>query len=633
MTSAGAAEACSVILYAIPLGAFLAVRCTRATRLASLALDIPLFVAVDLVGILLLTLVVPLEVAILLSRPLWLVGCAASARRQLRTGRRGIHLPTAVGIEALTAALLSAVAAAYLSASISRNYLIWDRYWHAPQISAIATQTLPFVNVFSPKVLWRYHYAADILAEVFRTLSFDVMSSNRALSVVHDAVFALIAATLALLMRGLGQRAVLIAALGGLLVLLHGPIPLHGSLSGPMYGVMYSNFLVNSFRFNVVLGGLFMVGFIGTVAARLLDPAALPREEVLARLVAMAAAMSLTDETSLAVLDAALGLAWLAFPGLLGFGRTRGIVALVAVAAASVSPSVLLGGSFARGSPVQKLTWGDAQVPSADRRGIFAFPGEAATKALVFDLLPFVLGCIGIALIVARRPSRPLLSLLLFAVAVPLACALLGTHIRVNGQSVAEVQRFFVVPFFAVVVVGLLLLPQAPPGSAGSLFVLGSIVVPAVFSLYWRIAIVPQILNRESTHADDFLDIDCRHAAGARLGDRAQPMYVESSVYALYTSCRAVFSPGGVDPPWPINVFPHFVSSEQLPELDAAMLGRDQTSPAVCRADSGGPSDPVCARLLQHPSACTPDGTRFVRCPLTPADRAALLGRAASAPE
>ncbi|MDP9150693.1 MAG: hypothetical protein M3O36_12245 [Myxococcota bacterium] len=632
MTSAGAAEACSVILYAIPLGAFLAVRCTRATRLASLALDIPVFVAIDLLGILLLTLVVPLEVAILFSRPLWLAGCGGWARRQRRVGR-SMHLPKALRIEPLAAALLSAIAAAYLSASISRNYLIWDRYWHAPQISAIATQTLPFVNVFSPKVLWRYHYAADILAEVFRTLSFDVISSNRALSVVHDVVYALIAATLALLLRGLGQRAVLIAALGGLLVLLHGPIPLHGNLSGPMYGVMYSNFFVNSFRFNVVLGGLFMVGFIGTVAARLLDPGAIPREDVLVRLIAISAAMSLTDETSLAVLDLAFGLAWLAYPGLLGFGWPRDLLALVAVGASSVSPSVLLGGSFAPGSPVQKLTWGDAQVPSADRRGVFAFPGDIATKALVFDLLPFLLGCVGIALIVARRPSRPLLALLLFAVTVPVACGLLGTHIRVNGQSVAEVQRFFVVPFFAVFVVALVLLPQAPPGSAASLFILVSMVVPAVFSLYWRIAIVPESLHRESIHVDDFLNIDCRRAAGSRLGDKAQPMYVESSVYALYTSCRAVFSPGGVDPPWPINVFPHFVSSEQLPELDAAMLRRDETSPAVCRADSGGPSDPVCTRLLEHPGVCTPDGARFVRCPLTPTDRDALLGRRVSAAE
>jgi hypothetical protein len=324
-----AIEAGAIALYAAPMGVFLVLRSSRSTSLASLGLDVPLFVALDLLLIVLLACVVPLEVAVLLSRPGWLLGCAAWALRRRRLELEPPRLPVALTPRALATVLGSAAIATAISAAISRHYLLWDRAWHSAQVSTIGMQSIPLYNVYEPKTPWRYHYAADVLAAAFRTLSLDSMSSNRALSLAHDASFGLTALSLSLLLLGLGHRPGPVPALGGASVVLSGPIPLHGTrFIAPMFGFMYPNFLSNSFRPHVALAGLLMVGFVGSVADGALDRSARSRRRVVVRILAMAGLLSLTDEASLALLDLALVLAWLACPW------------------------VLLGGSFSPGGAV-----------------------------------------------------------------------------------------------------------------------------------------------------------------------------------------------------------------------------------------------------------------------------------------
>ncbi|MGO9833368.1 MAG: hypothetical protein ACLP1X_04060 [Polyangiaceae bacterium] len=626
-----AAEACAVGLYALPLLAFLAARSTRKTGMTRLGLDIPFFVALDLLGIVLLACVVRLEVAILISRPAWLVGFGALAVKRRRAGRDFAGRPLALRFTVLVTVLASAALALAVSTTLSRHYVIWDRYWHSPLVTAIGVQRIPFVNVLEHTSKWRYHYAGDVFAAIFRGLSFDVISSNRALSIAHDVAFALTASTLALLMLGSGLTKGALAALGGVSILLCGPIPFLPGVSDPLFGFMHLNFLTISFRPHVSVAALLMVGFVGAATANPLAQPGAPREGVLGRLLAIAALMSLTDETSLALLDVALGVAWLPHPGILGVGRARGVAFLLAIGAMSVLPSVLLGGSFAPGGPVQKLGWAAAQVPSTDHfHANLTFPGEAAKKALFSDLLPFAIGGGGIALVLVATPSRALFSLLLFAMTATVVGAAFATHIQVNGESTVEAQRFLVAPFFAVFVIALLVLPRVPLGGFTSVVIVGTVALPAFFSLYWMITAVPERLASEKLGADpDTLDtykVNCRTEAGTTFGEKASVMYIELHAYNMYATCRPIFTPGNEDPPWPTKIFAVTDPATQLREVEREVLSTEAQATAVCRADNAVPHDPVCIRLLKKRTSCRAAGLRFLQCPLSRADVSAILG-------
>ncbi len=618
------AELCAVALYALPLIAFIGVRARRDTPLLLVALDVPLVVAVDLVGIVLLSCLVPLEVATMVSRPAWVASCAAWVWwRWRRTDAP--RWPVALGTRNLVTAVAAGALAVVISVAISRHYDMWDRAWHQPQISAIAMQRIPFVNVFDSEAPLRYHYAADVYASIFRTLSFDAISATRALALTHDVAFGLIAATVAMLMLSLGQRHRWFAILGGVCMVIPGPIPFNGpAITSAFTGLMYPNYLLVSFRPHVALAGLLLTGYVGTVAGRLLAVPAGTAAPSWARLVPAAAAASLTDETSIAMLGLGLGIAWLVDPGVLTRRRTHGIAMLLAIAAATVMPSVLLGGSLAPGGPVQKLTWVAAHVPSGERdHASLPFPAAPSVSALLVDLLPFLSSGLGILVIVARRRLRSGVALFVFSASVVFACTCIAMHLEINGQSIVEMQRFFVVPFFATFVVGLVVAGKAQPGSIGTGLVALAVTIPAAFTGYWLVVVVPATYKNARLGPE--IDTNCRTAVGAHFGERAQRKYVESGSYFLYSTCRPVFSPGGNDQPWPTKIFPHLDSTEQLQALDREPVGPDGAWTAVCRAGRTAVHDRVCGRLLQQPTACRPEGVEFLSCPLTPELRLSLL--------
>src|ERR1022692_3133503 len=127
-----------VALYLIPFAVAWLARGARDPRAWELAIDIPAVFAVDLIGILLLTLVVPLDWAIVASRPIWFVVAAELARR------RRIKWPCCIDAKATALVALAAAFGVFLSLLLSRGWTLWDRRWHMPLVTSMQGQRLPF---------------------------------------------------------------------------------------------------------------------------------------------------------------------------------------------------------------------------------------------------------------------------------------------------------------------------------------------------------------------------------------------------------------------------------------------------------------------------------------------------------
>src|SRR6185369_6252099 len=121
-------------------------------------------------------------------------------------------------------------------------------------------------------------------------------------------------------------------------------------------------------------------------------------------------------------------------------------------------------------------------------------------------------------------------------------------------------------------------------------------------------------------------DESCRTVAGARLGDRPALVHVEQSVFYSYAGCRPTFVAGKRGSQFEMKLRPT-LGLPGFQQLDREMLKPDASVDAICPA-ARAPSDvdPVCAYALAH-STCAPEGTAYLRCPLSPADRSAILGR------
>jgi hypothetical protein len=455
---------------------------------------------------------------------------------------------------------------------------------------------------------------------MFRVLSFDVLSSDRALDVVHDAFFGFMALSIALLCVGFGWRGAVAAAIAGAAVLLNGPLPLHRAAAPPLSGFMYSNYVVASFRPHVPLAGLLLVGVAGAIYAASRGARRTPT------LLLSLAMLSLSDEASSLLVAFAVGVAWLADAKLLAETRARGLLVFVAVGAAAVLPSVLFGGSLAPSGSPAKLTWVKGQVPPTDSVPILPLASWAGATTLFIDALPILLAGFGVLL--AFRRGRSLGPFALGA-GVLAAAIVLATHTEVNGVARLEVQRWWVAPFFLAFVPALAELPRMPQGSLARVAVVAGVGVPAVFTSYWQLDHVHATYKRDHLMTEpawpNVYDVDCRDVAGAHLGDRAVPTYVEMSVFWLYSTCRGLYTPGNVGSTWPVNVFPRIEPRDQLGHLET--LVGSAPLPAICRANPKGMTDPVCLQATRDRSRCTEEGRMFVRCVLPKEERALIFGR------
>jgi hypothetical protein len=622
------AQVWAVLLWALPVSAWWAARAVRGGRLWEYALDVPVAIAVDLLSVLVMARFVTLETAILVSRPAWILAGIVSV---LRRGPRSRHSRLGWPAPRVLLAVGTAAAAAFwLSTTISRSFAISDRPLHGPLVPSITAQALPFQHVYGGPL--HYHVAGDLFAALLRTLSFDVISSNLALSLAHDVLFAVSAVLTGLLMIGLGARHSTTVVAGSLALLLHGALPLRGGIGNPDDGYSFTLFPALSYRPHCLVSLMMQAGMVGVLAVRAIRSNECSDLRVAYTLLVCGGVLTISDEASTALVGLALGVVWLVSPGLLGRSRSRGALLLVAVAVTVAVSSLLFNGSAGPGGPVEKLTWiPDALVSgySADALPLSSHEGRIA---LAFDVLP-ALACL-LALAWTSKAGQGAWGIVLACAAMLAATVVLSLHVRLNGDMKGyELHRLFVAPYVWTLLCTLLYLPRMPPESIPRFAAILGVFVPSLFGLRWLREVAPKELaiyreNDANPWAKESpANLDCRSVAAAHLGERAQPTYVDASLHYVFTSCRPIFGPGRVQS-WTMKTVPEFESIPQLRALDADAEASGARFDAMCGADPRARRDAVCAYAVDHhPGECRAEGTRFLRCPLSSADRAAILGR------
>jgi len=614
-----AITAAALALYLIPFALALLVRGSRSPRSWELALDIPAVLAVDMLGVLAITFVVPLDWAVLVSRPAWLVVGALVGRK------RRLAWPRCLGVRASSLVALGAAIGAWVSLWISRKWIIWDRSWHMPLVSSMEGQRIPFQNVYEPGSALHYHFAGDVHAGMLRALSFGHMSSGLALSLSHDVVFALTGAMLALLLVDRVRPATALVVFAVAVVMLHGPVVDKNSAGWDFHAHMYEVYLSYSFKPHVPLAGILVLGLVSPVCAR--ATFGTPRStELAALMLPCASLLGITDETSVAIALAALGAAWLLDGRLLGDRRWQGFALLCSMAVVAVATNLLLRSSFAPGGPVQRLEMVPARIVELNRPAHPLWDG-VGLRYLMFDLLPLAVPTLGVVLAAVAKRSRGLLALAVLPCVATALSAALAAKIQINGQDGVEVERFFIGVFFVVLAVALWLLPEMPRWSMASSLVVFGCLVPTFYTVWWFRESAPSVLaGAESAHPDlgrDLYPIDCRRLTAAKLGERPELTYVDGGIWYFYTSCHAVFDAGYAEAPWPTRIRPAFLKPGHLAAFERMAPPGAATVPAVC-ASEDRLNDGVC-RELRRSSGCSPINELFVRCELPKEERLRLL--------
>ncbi len=621
----------AIAAWLIPIAVMQLVRLRRERELWAIALDVPFAVALDLLIILVLTRYVHLETAILVSRPAWIVvGAAMAVWRWRRHGWRP-RWPSALGARDLLAAMTASALVVVVYSRISYRYLVWDWDLHFSNVTAMESQELPFINALSGTEIFHYHFSGDALAATLQTLSFDVISAMRALHTGHDLMLAAVAGSVTLLSIGLGLRRRWSAVLGGVSMVLQGPIPLRGQLGQAFTGYSYHGFPSVSYRPHMPIAALMLVGALGTVAVRAARPGLVSTRATASILAAVVSLLGVTDEASTGLLGLGLGVAWVVDPTLLARRRLTGLVLLVGLGVLFVDANLLLQASLAPGSPVQSVTLSaDARVPSWS----FDQPKLPLSQAhgvmvLFIDYLPLLACALALSLLALRLRSRPHVAVAALVWSLIVVSAVLLLRVEINKQG-TESQRFLMAPFFGGVVLAALFLDRMPRGSFMASMALLGIAVPSAYSMYWIYEEGPRVLDGLKSQDPPtgssirLFDVDCRATVDAHFGDRPLVAYVESTEYPFVASCRPIFQLGE-HYGWAIAQHSVTIPIPQLSNLDTFLVPRGQELDAICLRDREATSDAVCKRALRVRTSCRPEGSRYLRCPLTQADRDALL--------
>lgn len=623
------AQSLSIVLFLVPLVLTFALRARAERSLEAVAMDIPLVVAVDILTILVATRFVTLEVATLVSRPLWILGAIGTWLRLRRRGQ-GPRWPRALGLRACSGVLIAILTVSYFCSFISMRYVVWDEQWHTSLVSALTVEKIPFVNALSEHDVLHYHFAGDVAASMQRTLSFDVISANRALHSAHDVLFALAAAFIALLLLARPKVGALFAALGAAAVLFHGPIPLRGNVGLAGHGYSYYSFIMLSYRPHVSLAGLLSAGIVASVFVRGRGPSSLRDRETIPVLLSSTALLSITDETSTALLGLALGITWLAFPEILAGSRRRGLVVLILLATAVIGSNLLFAASLAPGGPIQKIAFAKTwrvppisssypalQLSTADGRRVF-----------FLEMIPMLLAGLALArhALRNRKRRRATAALLLFAGTVVTAGSALALRIDINGDA-TEAHRFFVAPLLSSAVLVVLVLPEMLEGTSEVALAVLAAGAPLVCSVYWIREIAPQYMAPQKASAERSTNVfatNCRDAADAHFFDHPRAVYVAASIFERYVGCRPVFSPARTDASWTTKINPLTNAKPQLTAMESSATDPAEEFTAICPPKNVS-ADAVCAVAARVRTSCRDEGTDFVACPLTRAQRDEIL--------
>jgi hypothetical protein len=623
----------AAVLTLLPVAVVVALSSRRNRALWQLAAAIPAAVALDLLSTLVLCRIVRLEIAAFVSRGLWLGVGAWLLVRQRRRLASWFELPAALDRRALAALGLAALSALLLSLVLSRPYAIWDRELHIPLVSAMRGERIPFASPFEPGTGLHYHFAGNVLAAMVQTFSFAVLNASLALSLAHDLVFVLIALVLGLSILASGRAPVHVVVLGVAAVLLSGPCVLRFGVGEPFLGYSSYSFFHWAFRPANNLALLMLSGVVPVLMARgcePLSPDALGRQG-LGSLAAIVAILAITDETATAVLGLCLGIAWLADWRILGPRRRDGAILLAVLAVAFVGTNLLFDASLTFGTPaVTHLAFVVPRMPGVQQPAL-PLDTQAGWIALIADTVPVwaIAIAIAVAAPMARRhlaPRWPGRSLLAFVAAL-FVVSIAGMISLEGNKSALESYRFLTAALWIFPVIGALALDWWPPGTLRRVLVFGALGLGAFSTLLW-LSHYPKHPTPERwfrKRGPGLHDTSCRTVAGAHLGEKPVTMYIESSVFYSYAGCHPGFVAGQRGSMFEMKLRPT-LGLPGFQELDQEMLKPDETVDAICPAGRApNDVDPVCAYALTR-AHCEPEGTAYLRCPLAPADRRAILG-------
>jgi len=613
----------ATFLFLVPVVVVLLVRSRKDRASWEIALDIPFAVSLDLMSVLTLCRVVTLERAVLASRVAWVAVGVFVLVRNARRGRPVVAWPN-LPRRTWVAALLAAIGAFALSYQLSRPYAIWDRELHIPTVSSLRGQTMPFSTPYEPGRGFHYHFAGDALAATMQVLSFDTIHSSLALSLAHDVVFALTAASIAFLMAAFGFRGPLPIIFGSIAMLLTGPCVLHGRIGEPYLGYSYYASLIWGFRPHQHLASLLMVGFVGAVVVRCaMGFGKIPNRKTLPVLVAVTALLAITDEGSLGVLGLSLGLAWLADPRIVADSRRAGTVTFVTLAAVAIGVNLFFGAGLSPGGPVSDIAWVPFRSPGVQRPPL-PLSTRDGIVALAADLLPTLSCALGAVLAMRGSRGRTAPVLVVF-IAIMLAISTLGlTAVEVN-HAPPESHRFATAALFIMPLFGLLYLARMAPDSFARLLVLGGLAASVSSTLLWLSHYSAAHCTSEAYFRQrgptNLHQMDCRRETGVRVDTRPKPTYIDASLWYYFAGCYPVYSTGQAVSYWTTRMYPDL--SGNLTDLDR-WAGADSLD-AVCPSSGAGVVlDRVCAYAVSS-TKCSPQGDMFVRCKLAPRDRSLLM--------
>ena len=312
--------------------------------------------------------------------------------------------------------------------------------------------------------------------------------------------------------------------------------------------------------------------------------------------------------------------------------RRGGALLLAALALAVVATNLLFDASLAPGSPLQKI----ALV--APRAGGVQQPAIALTRgdgwvALLADTVVIwaVAAAVAVAAFRARAATvarRPGAGLLAFLAALFLASFVALTTVEINGMA-GESHRFLTAALWIFPAVGVLAFDWWPPATLRRILVLGALGLGGFSTLLWlshyRTHPTPERWFRQ--RGQGLHSASCRTFAGAHLGETPALVYVESSVFYSYAGCRPTYVPGKRGA-WHLETkLRPTLGLDGFRQLDREMLKADEPVDAICPAGRPpGDVDPVCTYALGR-VACAPEGSSYLRCPLAPSDRRAIVAQ------
>jgi hypothetical protein len=615
-----------------PVVLFVALRSTRERAPWEIAVDIPVAMSLDLFVVLVLALVVRLEIAAVISRVLYLVAGAVRVAYFRRVGRP--RWPAALGRRDVARVAGATAMALGLSLTLSRKFVIWDRHWHIALTGSLRGQTVPFHNVYDASQVVRYHFAGNVHASMLQTLSGGVLHSSFGMSLAHDLHFALIGVVLGLLMTGWGCRAAWQHLLGIAAFLLQGPCHLfRQDIRTPQEGYAFVSYISLSFRPHAALGGLLVLGFAACLLGRLASRDDLPLRRTAPSLVAIAAAMAITDETSLGVLGLALGLTWLVAPRIVHERRLYGVLVFVALAAALVVPNLVFSGSLSGGAGSERMglkivPW---RVPGYYKASI-PLTDPVGRLMLAYDLCAPSVVAVGSVVVAFIRRARGRGVFVAFYCILYVISTVALTRLDLKAGRTEELHRFYTAAFLMAPLVFIVVLSPrfpviAPVPSRPVPFSIGVMLAGlgfAAFSSVDRIWVAPTWAPKHHDFsAYNFYEVNCRKAVGDSRWMRTRFTYVNRAQYYLIAGCIPAYTPGfSHDSTWHVlTIGLPYEKADAVSRIRKA-LPADASIPLVCPAKPDK-NDNICT-AAESAGTCKPAGTEVKNCTLDAARARAL---------